>query len=194
MGYMFGTEVIQGLLRGGYNGIERHIQMTTHPYQYHHDLGHLYSPIKQATVHAAHVHDVLKQFERYRFTPAESTPPDGLGLFWEFKQRYGSTANILLLIPNTQQKLATLWYDRRPGNPIYLQVAWNYIDLHGRMFGYDATQRYHVVQSEAQKIPGLATILTEDSELRNFIYPKTLDAWQNHRTCTLVNFVQDLQA
>jgi hypothetical protein len=68
------------------------------------------------------------------------------------------------------------------------------MDLHGRMLGYDATQRYHVVQSEAQKIQGLATILMEDPELRSFIYPKTLDAWRNLGTCTLVSFVQDLQA
>jgi hypothetical protein len=84
---MFGNEVIQGHLRGGYTAIEGHIKMTTHPYQYNHDLGHLYGVIKQATVHASHIHDILKQLERYKFTPAESTPPDGLGLYWELKQR-----------------------------------------------------------------------------------------------------------
>jgi hypothetical protein len=128
MGYMFGTEDLQGHLRGGYTAIEGHIKMTIHPYQYNHDLGHLYGAIKQATVHAPHVHDILKQFERYRFTPEESTPPDGLGLYWELKQRYGSEANVLLLIQNAQRRLATLRYERRPGNPSYLQVARNYMD------------------------------------------------------------------
>jgi hypothetical protein len=68
------------------------------------------------------------------------------------------------------------------------------MDLHGRMLGYDATQRYPVFQSEAQNMQSLATSLKEDPELRTFIYPKSLDAWQNLGTCTLVNFVQDLQA
>jgi hypothetical protein len=117
MGYMFGTEVLQGHRNGGYNGIEGHIRMTIHPYQYHYDLGYLYGAIKQATVHATHIHDILKQFEQYRFTPAESTPPDGLGLFWELKQRYGSEAKVLLLIQKTQRHLASIRYERRPGNP-----------------------------------------------------------------------------
>jgi hypothetical protein len=80
MGYMFGTEDIQDHLRGGFNGIESHLRMTIHPYQFNNDLGHLYSAIKQATFHAANIHDVLKQFEKHRFTPADSSPPDGLGL------------------------------------------------------------------------------------------------------------------
>jgi hypothetical protein len=98
------------------------------------------------------------------------------------KQRYGSEANGLLLIQSTKRKFSTLQYERRPGNPTNLKVAGNYMDLHGRMLGYDATLRYHVVQSEAQKTQGLATILMEDPELCTFLYPKTLDAWQNHRT------------
>jgi hypothetical protein len=111
--------------------------MTIHPYQYNHDPGHLYGAIKQATVHAPNVYNIIKQFERYRFTRAESTPPDGLGLYWQLKQRYGSEANVLLLIQNAQLRLATLRYEIRPRNPKYLQVARNCMDLHGRMLGYD---------------------------------------------------------
>jgi hypothetical protein len=63
MGNMFGLDLIHGHLRGAFIGIECHIQMTIHPYQYHFDLGHLYGAIKQARVLEANVHGVLKQFE-----------------------------------------------------------------------------------------------------------------------------------